>query len=238
MLAMRDHEVQDYSVLPDMDASDVGVLAADDRSCLDELGRYLAGAGAWERFGIWLLHKHFDPNKDELFVERTNAAHRRAQTAPEPKSALRETEVVTTTIRFDTATSSGVSLIGMEFTASPEFGDMSPLTDDDDAVLTGIAERLASHGKLDRFGVRLIRNPLSLSGQELLNETCDKTNRTLDYHVRDRDALLADETTIQTAWRWKVVDGEAEPAVMMDCTLTCSQTSDGHDASVIHKSYG
>ena len=74
MLAMREHGVQDYAVLPDMDATDVGVLAADDRSCLEELGRYLASADAWQRFGIWLLHKHFDPNQDELFVDRTSTA--------------------------------------------------------------------------------------------------------------------------------------------------------------------
>lgn len=237
MLAMREHGVQDYAALPDMDATDVGALAADDRSCLEELGRYLASADAWQRFGIWLLHKHFDPDRDELFVERTSKRLRSAQTAPESKSASGETEMVVTAIRFDHSASPGVGLVGMEFAISTEFGDVSPFSDDDAEVLTGIVERLASHGKLDRFGVRLIRNPLSLSDQELLNETCDRDNRTLQYHVRDRDALLSDKTTIQTAWRWKVVDGGTEPLVLMDCTLTCAQTSEGHDASVIHDAY-
>ena len=237
MLAMREHGVQDYAVLPDMDATDVGVLAADDRSCLEELGRYLAGADAWQRFGIWLLHKHFDPDQDELFLERTSTMPRWAQTSPELKSAFGETEVVTTSIRFDPSASSGVGLVGMEFATSPEFGDVSPFNHDDAAVLAGIAERLAFHGKLDRFGVRLIRNPLSLNDQELLNETCDRENRRLQYHVRDRDALLSDKTTIQTAWRWRVLDGDTEPLVMMDCTLTCAQTAEGHDASVIHDAY-
>ena len=70
MLMMRDHGVADYAALRDMDSTDVGVLGDDDRVCLDELGRYLAAADAWQRFGIWLLHKHFEPDAGEVFVER------------------------------------------------------------------------------------------------------------------------------------------------------------------------
>jgi hypothetical protein len=35
-----------------MDATDVGVLSEDDRACLDELGVYLAGTQAWQRFAV------------------------------------------------------------------------------------------------------------------------------------------------------------------------------------------
>ena len=46
MLMMRDHGVGDYVALPDMDATDVGVLSDDDRDCLDELGDYLVTTDA------------------------------------------------------------------------------------------------------------------------------------------------------------------------------------------------
>lgn len=238
MLTMRDHGVQDYSGLPHMDTTDVGVLGEDDRACLEELSRYLAATDAWQRFGIWLLHKHFEPGPGEVFVERATAAPRKTETTPVQRSVFGEAGLNTTAIRFDESVSDGVGVIGMEFAAASDFGDTSPLSDADEAVLAGIAERLTSHGKMERFGARLIRNPLGLSEHELLHETCDSAHRTLHCHVGERDALLGDDTIVQTAWRWKVVQGETESVVMQDCTLTCSQTSEGtHDASTWHKSY-
>lgn len=236
MLAIRDHGVQDYAGLRDIDATDVGVLGEDDRACLEDLGRYLAATDAWQRFGIWLLHKHFEPCAGEVFVERSIAGPRETETTPIQRSGFGEAGLSTTAIRFDESVGAGEGVIGMEFAAPSDFGDTEPLSDDDKAALAGIADQLESHGKLERFGVRLIRNPLNLSEHELLSETCDTAGRTLHCHVGERDALLADDRTVQTAWRWKVVQGEAEPVVMQECTLTCTQTTEGHDASVIHGS--
>ena len=130
MLRMRDHGVDEYASLRDMDGTDVGVLHEDDRACLDELGQYLVATDAWQR-----------------------------------------------------------------------------------------------------FGVRLIRNPLGLSEHELLHETCDSVRRTLQCDVGERDALLADRTVVQTAWQWKVVHGEGKPTVMQDCSATCQTVGEGHDVA-------
>jgi hypothetical protein len=232
MLTRCDHVVEDYAVLPDMDATDVGLLDEDDRACLEELGQYLADTDAWQRFGVWLLHKHFEPAPGEVFVERAIPASRKTETAPIARSAL--PALSTTAIRFDDSVSGGVGVISMEFAEPPDFGDTAPLTDDDEAILAGIAERLAAQGKIQRFGVRLIRNPLGLSEDELLHETCDKANRTLNCTVGERDALLTDQTIVETAWRWKVVEGETEPAVMGQCTATCARAGEGHDIAHTH----
>jgi hypothetical protein len=229
MLKMRDHQVEDYAALPDMDTTDVGVLGEDDRACLEELGQYLAAADASQRFGIWLLHKHFEPAPGEVFVERAIAARRKIETTPIERSAFPDHGLNTTAIRFDDSVSGGVGVIGMEFAQPADFGDIPPLNDDDAAVLAGIAERLQTHGKIERFGVRLIRNPLGLARRELLHETCDSAHRTLHCYVGDRDALLADETTVQTAWRWNVVQGQTQPTVMQECTAGCVRVSEGHD---------
>jgi|GEM_PF-741215 len=233
MLTIRDHGVPDYVGLRDMDATDVGVLGDDDRACLDEIGRYLADADAWERFGIWLLHKHFDPAPGEVFVERAITSPRKTETAPLPRSAFGKA-LSPTAIRFDAADSTGVAVVGMEFAAPGDFGDTLPLSEHDEQVLAGIAERLATHDKMERFGVRLIRNPLGLSEHELLQETCDSAQRTLHCHVGERDALLDDHTTVQTAWRWKVALGHSEPSVMQECTASCVRADEGHDISHQH----
>jgi hypothetical protein len=231
MLTRRDHGVEDYAVLPDMDTTDVGVLSEDDRTCLADLGQHLAAAGACHRFGVWLLHKHFEPAPGEVFVECAIRASRKTETAPVARSAL--PELSTTAIRFDDSVS-GIGVISMEFVQPPDLGETSPLSHDDEAALAGIAETLAAHGKVHRFGVRLIRNPLDLSEHELLYESCDSAHRTLHCTVGERDALLADRTMVETAWRWKIVRGKTKPAVMGQCTAACARVGEGHDIGHTH----
>src|ERR1700741_164673 len=108
MLTMRDHDAQDYAELRDMDATDVGELGKDDRACLDEVGQYLVAADAWQRFGIWLLHKHFEPAPGEGFVERAITEPRGTQTCPIPRSAFAEQGLSATAIRFDDMVPGGV----------------------------------------------------------------------------------------------------------------------------------
>jgi hypothetical protein len=95
--------------------------------------------------------------------------------------------------------------------------------------LAGIAERLRAHGKIDRFGLKLIRNPLGLSERDLLLETCNSASRTLFGDVVSRDAAPADLTLVETTWRWRVVHGAAQPEVMQDCTAACITVGEGHD---------
>jgi hypothetical protein len=237
MLTMRDHGVEDYAELRDMDATDVGELAEDDRACLDELGQYLVATDRWQRFGIWLLHKHFEPGPGEVFVERAVREPRGTHTAPLPRSSFGEQGLRTTAIRFDESVRSGVGVIGMEFAEPADFGDVSPLSDDDDAVLAGLAQRLQAHGKVDRFGVRVIRNPLRLSENELLSETSDSSQRTLHCTVTEREAMHT-HTTIETNWRWRVVQGETAPTVMVECSVGCRRVGEGHDIAHAHQPEG
>lgn len=230
MLTVRDHGVEDYATLHDMDVTDVAVLGEDDRACLEELGQYLVATDAWQRFAIWLLHKHFEPACGEVFVERAIATPRRTETTPVERSAFSTQGLSATAMRFDPSVRSGVGVIGMEFAEPADFGATSPLNADDEAVLAGIAERLQTHDKIERFGVRLIRNPLGVSAHELLVETCDSAQRTLYCDVSERAAVLGPKT-IETTWRWKVVQGNGERTVMQECILSCVRTvaGEGHD---------
>jgi hypothetical protein len=230
MLTMRDHGVEDYAVLPDMDGTDVGVLSADDHACLAAVGQYLADSDAWQRFGIWLLHKHFEPGPGEVFVEQATWAPRGTRTAPLPRTA----ELDVTAIRFEDTTGGELGVVGMEFAGPADFGDTGVLSAEDEAVLAGIAEQLAAHDKLDRFGVRLIRNPLGLADTELLHETSDSAARTLHCEVGDRNTVLADAKVVETTWRWRVVEGKTAPIVMQDCTASCVAVGEGHDIGHKH----
>ena len=233
MLSVREHGVGDYAVLRDMDGSDVGVLSEADRACLQELGRFLGSSDAWRRFAIWLLHKHFEPAGGEVFVERAVRGRRMSQTAPVARSAC-SAGLAMTAVRFDDRVGAGVGVVGMEFAEPADFGDTSPLSAQDEAVLAGIAERLRERGMIDRFGVRLIRDPLGVGEDELLHETCDSVKRTLYNNVTQRGAVPA-EHSIETTWRWKVIHGQAGPMVMQECQATCQAVGEGHD--IAHKSF-
>ena len=86
-------------------------------------------------------------------------------------------------MRFDTEVTSGVGLVGMEFAGPADFGPITPIGPEDEAVLAGFAERLRARGKIDRFGVRLIRNQLGISDEQELMETCNKPRRALHCAV-------------------------------------------------------
>jgi hypothetical protein len=231
MLTLRDHGVGDYEALRHMDTTDVGDLSDDDRACLTELGEYLSSSEAWQRFGIWLPHKHFEPAPGEVFVEHSMRSPRRTETALKLWADFAEAELRTTAFRFDDSSEHGVALVGMEFAEPEDFGDTESLSDDDEAILTGICERLKAHDKIERFGVRLIRNPLGLAENELLHETCDSATKTMRCTVGERDVMLADQATIQTAWKWRVVEDGVHAVVMQDCTAGCVRVGEVHDVA-------
>jgi hypothetical protein len=227
MLQIRDHGVADYAALLDMDATDVGVLSDDDRACLAEIGEYLAATEAWQRFAVWLLHKHFQPFEGEVFVERALRQEVRTETTLVDRSGAQALRPMG--IRFAAEAGADLDVIGMEFAESGDFGSTAPLDDDDEAVLAGIAERLRDYGKIDRFGVKLVRNPFRLSEGQLLLETCDSATRTLRCDVKSYDAMPGDVRIVETAWQWKVVAGGARPVLMQNCVAGCIAVGDSHD---------
>lgn len=204
MLTIRDHTVDDYEELADMDASDVGVLTDDDRDCIAELGDYLVASGGWERFAVWLLHKHFLPEPGEVFVERAIAKPPQTHTTLIDRDAFSPTGLQATSLRFDAEASAGVGLVGMEFAGPADFGPVAPIGPADEAVLAGFGDRLRARGKIDRFGVRLIRNQLGIADDKDLMETCDKPRRALHCAVIDGNDI-PDDNAIETTWRVKPV---------------------------------
>jgi hypothetical protein len=221
VLTMRDHNVEDYATLRDMDTTDVAVLDEADRACLDELGHYLVSTDAWRRFSIWLLHKHFEPAAGEVFVESVTTAPRGTQTMPVKR--CRAQGLNATSMCFDPEVDSAVGVIGMEFADPADFGSTPSVSPDDETVLAGIAERLRANGKTERFGARLIRNPLGLSENEVLVETCDIARRTLHCSVGERDGPRAG-TTVETSWQWQ----PSGPNAKRYCVQICDSELFGH----------
>jgi hypothetical protein len=232
VLTLRDHDVADYATLRDMDATDVGLLDGADHACLDELGEYLVENDAWRRFAIWLLHKHFEPAAGEVFVESLVAAPRGTRTTLVQRCCA--PDLTATSLRFDLEAGDGVGVVGMEFANAADFGSTTSVNSDDEAVLTGIAERLRAHGKFERFGVRLIRDPLGLSEDEALFETCDIARRTLHCTVEAREVVA---NTVETTWQWAPSLSKDGPAVHRYCLNQCTMDAGNNHFITGHTNY-
>lgn len=64
------------------DIHDVQPLTDHDRACLDALRDVLEAYGCLERFGVNLLHKHFEMEADEILVEQVDEQARKLLTKP------------------------------------------------------------------------------------------------------------------------------------------------------------
>jgi hypothetical protein len=144
------------------------------------------------------------PLAGEIFVERAMPRTGTTETTPMQRSAFAFDSLSASAIRFGDDIDTDLYLVGLEFSELSSFGDVAPLSADDNAVLVGIAQRLRSHGKIDRFGVKLIRNPLGLSEGQLLLETCDPATRTQYCEIGSHEALPNDRSIIETTWRWQL----------------------------------
>jgi hypothetical protein len=232
VLTLRDHDVADYATLRDMDATDVAVLDGADRACLDELGEYLVEDDAWRRFAIWLLHKHFEPTAGEVFMESVVAAPRGTRTTLVERR--RAPDLNATSMRFDPGVGDGIGVIGMEFANPADFGSTAPVNPTDETIMTGIAERLRAHDKTERFGVRLIRNPLILSKDEALFETCDIVHRTMHCSVGARNSVA---NTVETTWQWAPGLSKNGPRVHRYCINQCTLDSGNNHYISGHTNY-
>lgn len=73
---------------PDIDA--VSPLSETDKFCLNEIAKVLSQHKLEGRFGITLLHKHFDISDDEIMLETQDRARRELRSAPVKMTSLRD----------------------------------------------------------------------------------------------------------------------------------------------------
>jgi hypothetical protein len=77
-----------WNHLPDI--RETKALSDADRLCLDAVRDLLEKHGCLERFGVNLLHKHFDMSSDEILVEQADEAGRRLMTKPVKVELVRD----------------------------------------------------------------------------------------------------------------------------------------------------
>ncbi len=77
-----------WNLLPDI--ADTPRLGDNDRACLNAVRDVIERFGCVERFGVNLLHKHFEMESDEILVEFPNEEARELVTRPVKINLLRD----------------------------------------------------------------------------------------------------------------------------------------------------
>lgn len=80
---------------------DVHELSEKDDTCLKELQEVIEKYGLTSKFGVALLHKHFEIEKDEVLLETNNPIERTLQASPIKMSEVQNDDYATTLWRFD-----------------------------------------------------------------------------------------------------------------------------------------
>jgi hypothetical protein len=86
--------------LPDID--EIAPLSPSDEDCLKDIKAVLAKHNALHRFGVTLLHQHFEIAPDEVLVEECDVIGRRLTIAPQKESSLSVGKAIATNWRLDT----------------------------------------------------------------------------------------------------------------------------------------
>jgi len=89
------NRLQDINAVRPIDESDA--------ECLEEIRSVLQKHNCLSRFGISLLHSHFDLEEDEILLDTTDVLKREHWVRPVKKSYMRDVglEPQTTVLRFD-----------------------------------------------------------------------------------------------------------------------------------------
>jgi hypothetical protein len=97
---MTDHLLSGLLVNELPNINDVHALNIDDQACLAELRGVLQRYGLTHRFGIALLHKHFEVEVDEVLVEHCDVSARTLTASPMKRASLVPGNSVTTLWKF------------------------------------------------------------------------------------------------------------------------------------------
>ena len=84
-----------------VDISEVMPMSDTDQPLFSELTEVLRKHGALQRFGITLLHQHFDVAADEVLLETTDKVTRTQTIRPVSKTKLEKLDYVVTSWRLD-----------------------------------------------------------------------------------------------------------------------------------------
>ena len=175
-----------YTTLPTIEEAEE--LSDKDAACLQDVEVVLRKYGALDRFGICVLHKHFELEPDEILAELIDYEDRSMVTRPVKMSALPEARVTQAIWRLD-----GVDALPVLYRVIRGGEEPVRLSEEDGACFQELKAILEKHGSHRRLGPCLIdkRFFAGLKPDEGVYEVTNHAERSSELRVGDLPSLEA-----------------------------------------------
>jgi hypothetical protein len=211
-----------WEAMPNMGEEALDGYSEQDRPMFTRIRDCLVRYNAYEIFGLYLVHKHFDIADDEEMVEHVDFDLSIVEIYPVKRDHLDMSAMVPTNWFFVEGRGSRpvVHIAQWGHLNDLQGTETKPLSDKYEACFQEIYQILKSGNSLSRFGIFLIRNQFRFEQEENQLECTDHDGRRLKLttQLRSSDA----ENAIPTNWLFTPT---AEVAV--NC-CECARNSGGH----------
>lgn len=217
-VAVRD---MDWDNIPDMGEQALAGYETADQPLFRKVRDALCRHNCLDKFGLFLVHKHFQMSADEKLVEHVDFVRRRVVVQVMSDFELSDRRIIPTNWIFGSdAENDGVGIMVAQWGFADDLIDaVDPLSSEYAACFEEVRTILAADGPVDRFGMFLIRNQMEFEeGNQL--ECTDHEARTLTLTpqppAEDRDSVLP------TNWIFT-----PDETVAVNC-CECARNSGGH----------
>ncbi len=203
-----------------LDIDDVSPYSEEDVKVIAQLGKVLIAHNMHQRFGISLIHKHYDLKENEIVLETTSEQNAK-EFSMSVASFDNQSDVLPSMWRFVAGNTKIEATQWMK--CSDKMREQYSLMDEDLLVLLALRTSMMELGCMDRFGVSLLHRVLPLANSEFLMEGTDVDNRSQIMELLPM-AELDEGQSIETLWS---MSGDNTMHMSMGCRFYCHYDS-GH----------
>jgi len=215
-------ETVDWVTMANMGEEALDGYAEKDLPLFRAIRDCLVRHSAHDKFGLYLVHKHFDVAPDEEMVEHVDFEKARVDVYPDSRDTLDMAQMVPTNWFFSETDHGAVSVKVAQWGHKSDLARTinDPLSRTYEPCLLEIFQILKASNALERFGMFLIRNQFAFENDENQLECTDHDARrlTLTTQVRSSDT----DNAIPTNWHFTPSD-----VVAVNC-CECARNSGGH----------
>ena len=196
-----------------------------------ELRDVLKKYGALDRFGITLLHKHFEIADDEIILETTDVKKRTLFMRPVKAADYlnqNDSSIISTSLRLVEG-DDDVAVQTTMWSQKHNVDNRTTISDNDAKCFYELRKVLKEHDALDRYGIALLHRPFEVANDEILFETTDIEERT--QIIRPVKTVDLNGMSMLTT-SWKLVEGDVIATLRCVCGRDGSGHNGGHSGTI------
>lgn len=217
MLASYSSQV--FDSLNDFETAKLELFEAE--KILPQIGNLICEYNLYEKFGVCLLHKHFNLSANEILVEVVG----KNKSDSQPVFYDNQSNLMPHTWKVHKLTDGSLTLYPLEFVDSSNNNFNSVITVSDLEFFRHIASKLSKLKMTETFGITMLhRDDISIAEDEILVESSNNIERLLTVvpvKKGEIDLLTVTKTT------WKFSPGANNKSISL-CIGHCIKCCKGH----------